>query len=128
MPNHSPLPWRVEDQRYIVSDGAGGSFDRFTLASTRTRDGHDAAANAELIVSAVNSHAELLAALNDARQTLKACISACAQKRAMRLPSSPCLVCRLEAAIAKADAKRPNTRTDDDVEDDLRGLREGAGQ
>jgi hypothetical protein len=48
---------------------------------------------------------ELLAALKDANRTLNGCISACAQKHAIGVQSRPCLVCRLEVAIAKAEGR-----------------------
>jgi hypothetical protein len=48
---------------------------------------------------------ELLAALKDASRTLKRCMSACAEKRTMGIQSQPCLVCRLNAAIAKAEER-----------------------
>jgi hypothetical protein len=46
---------------------------------------------------------ELLTALKDASRTLKSCMSACDEKRKMGIQSQPCLVCRVNAAIAKAE-------------------------
>jgi hypothetical protein len=48
---------------------------------------------------------ELLAVLKDASRTLQRCISACAEKRTIGVQSPPCLVCRLEAAISKAESR-----------------------
>ena len=62
---HTPTPWRVftsKDGRYL---GVGEETGDGILANGygMWRDGDEAIANAALIVRAVNSHAELVAAL-----------------------------------------------------------------
>jgi hypothetical protein len=70
---HTPTPWRVftsKDGRYL---GVGEETGDGILANGygMWRDGDEAIANAALIVRAVNSHAELVAALESAVDLLE---------------------------------------------------------
>lgn len=86
---HTETPWKVADQKeYIYAN------NRTSVAKTLTIDCPfmEAAANAAFIVTAVNSHEELLRAC-------KAALDMLTNDRAIGVP----LQAWLEAAIAKAE-------------------------
>jgi hypothetical protein len=89
--DYSELPGGRKSAHWIAELDAGGIDD----------DRETNAANARLIAAAP----ELLEALKDASRTLKTCLSACNEKRTMGIQAHPCLVCRINAAIAKAEGK-----------------------
>lgn len=100
---YSTLPWRVQGHIYICS----GEGETFTLARTTGNglSGHDAEANAEFIVRAANSHADLLAACKLALDQAEGRFLCrpdeadgdCARRVIRELPAV------LRAAIAKAE-------------------------
>lgn len=83
MPEHSPLPWRVDEQ----ASGHVRSGERLVAGcmgySTNANLSHvdENLANAEFIVRAVNSHAALLAALKQAADRLELCAIASGSDR-----------------------------------------------
>jgi hypothetical protein len=71
---HSPLPWYVKDGKGVMLGSSGKKDSIFICdrsAGTWVAElpaGKESEANAELIVTAVNSHAELVAALEQLEQ------------------------------------------------------------
>lgn len=97
---HTPLPWHVpqDDDAFVM---AGSSRERFVACcQSRHRPEEEDAANAALIVRAVNSHHALLALLEEALPELQASVL-----YSDELPGSPHLrlklIDRIEQAIAR---------------------------
>ena len=99
----TPLPWSVSDEYDHIVRGPNGLaiFACWFRGHRYAGAPSDAAANAQFIVRAVNSHHDMLAALTTTRELL-----------ARYCPNSPycaevgCATCRAaDAAIAKAEGK-----------------------
>src|SRR5690242_19371729 len=75
---HNPLPWYVKDGKGVMLGSSGKKDSIFICdrsAGTWVAElpaGKESEANAEFIITAVNSHAELVAALELARLTIDA--------------------------------------------------------
>ena len=96
-PAHTPLPWWIDDDGFIA---AGSGDDYQTVADPHCRPtvdcGDENGANAAFIISACNSHYELLAALKDCRAALHA------TKESLGL-DHPAAIIAADNAIAKAE-------------------------
>ena len=104
---HTSLPWKAHDDRvraYISQ--ANGIRMVCTMNNFSVTQSHEAIDNARLIVTAVNSHADLLAACKDALDLLRSIRDAHGDLWDQIVDPSAAIVWdELKAAIAKAEGK-----------------------
>lgn len=97
---HTPLPWSIDD-----TDDCGhilGALDRFctsAIIGCIDLDSPDAEDNASLIVTAVNSHHDLLEALREAHETMHECTAVLSASDCAKVAA---VMVRMRAAIAKS--------------------------